>query len=277
MRSFIKYPGGKNKVFPEIKAILPNDFNNYHEPFLGSGSVFLNMSSEALLIGKTSFLNDINKDLMNVWEHVKYFPTPLFNDIDQFKDRFKDESFYYALRDIDRLPQYKEPSNYLRKASRFIILNKLGFNGLVRENEKGQSNVPWGKKDKNFGFFKLEQYLEIREMLLHTSLGSWGYIESLYLAEKDDLIYLDPPYQPSQKGGFTAYTGSWSEEDHQNLFVQLDQLTQNDVKWILSGHETEDYQKLYKNYNSKIISVKRSIGADKITRKNINEMLIWNY
>ena len=65
MNSFLKYPGGKTKELQIIKEFLPIKINRYFEPFVGGGSVYLNLNI------KQSFINDKSKDLINLYKFVK--------------------------------------------------------------------------------------------------------------------------------------------------------------------------------------------------------------
>ena len=37
---FIKWAGGKSRLISQLKNFIPEEFNNYFEPFVGSGALF---------------------------------------------------------------------------------------------------------------------------------------------------------------------------------------------------------------------------------------------
>ena len=64
MKPIIKYQGGKTKELPLIKKLLPPNITAVIEPFCGGAAV-------SWALNKPAVLNDINKDLMNLYEVVK--------------------------------------------------------------------------------------------------------------------------------------------------------------------------------------------------------------
>ena len=38
---FVKWAGGKRQLIPQIKERMPEKYNNYYEPFVGGGAVFV--------------------------------------------------------------------------------------------------------------------------------------------------------------------------------------------------------------------------------------------
>ena len=60
IKPIVKWIGGKNKIMNKIIDKLPPKFNNYYEPFVGGGSVFLSIPYT-----EKAYINDFNKDLIN--------------------------------------------------------------------------------------------------------------------------------------------------------------------------------------------------------------------
>ncbi len=65
MKPFLKYPGDKIKKFPLSDKCKTDTIARYFEPFVGEGSVFLNMEIQ------NSYINDKSTDLANLYTCVK--------------------------------------------------------------------------------------------------------------------------------------------------------------------------------------------------------------
>lgn len=119
-RSPIKWVGGKRQLLSEILRYVPRDFGAYHEPFIGGGAVFFALSSLGLLKEQSTL-----------------------SDLDHLRKHENKESRYYAVRADNMLVGSKA-----RRAADLLFLNRTCFNGLYRENKKGQFNVPFGDNPK---------------------------------------------------------------------------------------------------------------------------------
>ena len=74
-------------------------------------------------------------------------------------------------------------------------------------------------------------------------------------AQKNDFIYLDPPYQPISKySDFKRYTKDFFDEDDQkrlsNIFKKLDK---KGCKLLSSNSYSKQILSLYENFNIKIV------------------------
>ena len=111
----IKWVGGKRQLIHEIKKHMPQQYNRYFEPFIGGAALFFELKQ------KNSFINDYNPELTNLYEIIKSKPKELIADLKKHKNS---EEYYYDLRALDRDPQKYKKISKVKKASRFIFLNK---------------------------------------------------------------------------------------------------------------------------------------------------------
>ena len=65
VKSFIKWAGGKEKELPIILSNLPQKFERYIEPFVGGGSVYLNINCDK------SIINDKSDELILLYNMIK--------------------------------------------------------------------------------------------------------------------------------------------------------------------------------------------------------------
>jgi len=270
LKPILKWVGGKRQIIMEIKEKIPKEYGKYYEPFLGGGSVFLSLRPDNAVI------NDYNSELINVYEVIKEDPKTLINYLREFKNTQED---YYIIRNLDKSDTFADlPKTY--RAARTIYLNKTCFNGLYRVNNKGQFNVPYGfykspKLTIENEINSLSEYLNSKSI----KILNVDYIHSLKYVRKNDLVYLDPPYDPiSKTSSFTSYTDKgFDREDQISLKKLCDNLNKKGVKFLLSNSATDFILDLYKEYNITLIDVKRNIAASSKNRKTVKEVLISNY
>ena len=65
---FVKWAGGKRQLLPQIKERMPEQYNNYFEPFVGGGAVTFE------LLPANALINDINKALINTYKQIQNVP-----------------------------------------------------------------------------------------------------------------------------------------------------------------------------------------------------------
>ena len=65
MSPVLKWAGGKTQLLEYIANRIPSEYNNYYEPFVGRGAVFLGISPQR------AFVNDINEQLVNLYTQLK--------------------------------------------------------------------------------------------------------------------------------------------------------------------------------------------------------------
>ncbi|HSL13189.1 MAG TPA: Dam family site-specific DNA-(adenine-N6)-methyltransferase [Nitrososphaeraceae archaeon] len=276
---FIKWAGGKSRLISQIKNFIPKDFNNYFEPFVGSGALFFYMVKSFKI--KREFcahLSDINSELINVYKTIKDNLTDLiqelqYNEIEYYKNP---KRFYYKLR------AENFEFNSIKKAARFITLNKTCYNGLYRVNKKDLFNVPIGKyiNPKICDFQNLTKVNQIMN-LTNTILEDYDYYNITLKIKENDFIYFDPPYHPlNETSKFTNYTSYGFDYNQQkrlaNFFYELDK---RKCKILLSNSDTTFVRDLYSSFTENIVSLKtlRSINSNSEKRKNHSELIIKNF
>jgi len=270
---FIKWVGGKRGLLKQILPLLPNEFENYFEPFLGGGALFFELSSQELHDNKKVILSDINWELINTYNVVKNSPNELISNLEEYKKEHSKE-FYYQIRELDRQKGYEKLSN-LDKATRFIYLNKTCFNGLYRVNKKGYFNTPIGSY-KNPNIADRDTILLASEALSSATIINQPFNKVLKSIKKDDFVYFDPPYYPlTDSSNFTSYDSSLFLEDEQfKLFELFDRLSDKGAKVLHSNSDTEFIKKLYKEYDINILNANRFINSKASARGKITEVLI---
>ena len=267
MKPIIKWVGGKAGNWQAIKEMLPLTYNRYYEPFLGGGAVLLELNP------KEAYVNDINSELINMYIQVREDVEGVIKELSTFDERHErwpdPAEYYYAVR-FEFNQHHGEKTT--KQAARFIYLNKHCFNGLYRENSKGEFNVPFNRK-KTGGSFDAEHLRKVSKQLKDVVFGNTDFENFVIGAEAESFIFIDSPYDNS----FTDYSKeSVGYEDHIRLAKTFKELSDKGCYCMLTNHDTPLIRDLYKDYNIKVIDVRRSINRNGNDRKG-KEVIITNY
>lgn len=266
----VKWAGGKSKILNSLSNFIPQRFNDYHEPFVGSGALFFHLIPALINNKGTAYLSDFVEELINLYHVIKVNVEGLINETK--KHRYE-KKYYYNLRSID-------PSKLsdVERASRILFLNKTCFNGLYRVNKKGQFNVSFG--DYNNPVIVDETTLRNASKAFQIANVFHADFEIvLNNAQKNDFIYLDPPYVPlSATSDFTQYTSnSFNISDHKRLKDAFDTLKARGCYVMLSNSATDFVTNLYAGYNIKTVNVSRAINSNPAKRGAVKELIILSY
>ncbi|MEJ2414930.1 MAG: Dam family site-specific DNA-(adenine-N6)-methyltransferase, partial [Sulfurimonas sp.] len=162
--------------------------------------------------------------------------------------------------------------------SRFIYLNKTGFNGLYRVNSKGECNVPFGKY-KNPKYCDSENIQACSELLKNTEIHNGDFEDIKEHVKEGDFVYFDPPYVPlNATSSFTGYTDQGFDEDMQLRLRELcDHINDIGAYFMLSNSSAKYVYELYQGYTIHEVKATRSINSDATKRGKITEVVVTNY
>ena len=274
-KPFVKWAGGKRQLIPTLVRNLPENFGTYYEPFLGGGALLFHILTERY--GKKCQVSDLNSDLILTYLTIRDKIDDLIKSLKNHEKKYyqNSSSYYYSIRESN-------PKHEIEKASRLIFLNRTCFNGLYRVNSKGRFNVPLGKYT-NPNIVNEENLRSVSKILKinHISLKCRDFETILRDAKKDDLIYLDPPYQPvSHTSNFTSYTNKdFAYDDLLRLAKFCMKLDSKGCKVLLSNSNSKNVSELFSNKPWKVSKIKanRAINSNSQKRKGHFELLIKNY
>ncbi len=273
-KPFVKWVGGKRQLlrqFRELGLYPPEDFNpmtnTYYEPFVGGGAVFFD------LLPKNAELSDLNNELVTTYNVIK-------NNVDELiqslQKHIYDKEYYLEVR-----AKKVEDLSDVDVASRFIFLNRTGFNGLYRVNKSGQFNVPFGRYN-NPVICDEDNLRRVSNALQDVTITHQDYKHVLKTAKSGDFIYLDPPYYPiNATSSFTSYTAEgFLEKEQTELRDTFVKLHEKGCFVMLSNSDTPFINELYSGIDGIIINkitAGRSINSKGSGRGKITEVLVTNY
>jgi len=265
MRSALKWAGGKKKIISEIASLLPKKGKKrLVEPFVGGGSVFLNLEFDEYL------LVDMNKDLINLFNIIKNQSTEFIADAQKFfnGDHNQAEKYY------DFRNQFNQSDDPYERSLLFLYLNRHGYNGLCRYNKSGGYNVPFGKY--KHPYFPNEELKYFAEKAQKATFVQGDFETAFFQLEANDVVYCDPPYSPiNPTSNFTAYTGnSFTDEDQQRLVGCAEVAKNKNIPTLISNHYVDFTRELYKDATKKkLFQVQRSISQKGKGRIKVKEIL----
>jgi DNA adenine methylase len=264
-KPFLKFPGNKHKIIGDIKRLIgKGKGKRLVEPFVGSGAVFMGTDFDSYL------LCDTNKDLIGLFNNLKNYPQATIKETKKyFSPSYNTPDEYYRLRTMFNTLG----DEVIEKSALFVYLNRHSFNGLCRYNSKGEFNVPFGKYAcpkapvVQMELFAIKAQKATFEVL--------DFKDCLKQVNKDDVVYCDPPYVPiSITSNFTSYSDKiFSLSDHDRLAKELNHLSTQGIKIILSNSDTEFSRNLYPLAKFENIEVRRTISCKANGRNMAKEIL----
>lgn len=271
----IKWVGGKGKLIDQLSQYFPDNFNEYFEPFMGGGAVFFHLSPQ----GK-AHLNDVNKDLINLYRTIKTDTDLLIKELKKLEEKYirlnedARKDFYYKIR-MRYNQRINEP---VIQSAYFVFLNKTGYNGLYRVNSSGGFNVPFGQYKKP-SILDAENLYLIADLLKNKKFQNVDFVEAVNSAKKGDFVYFDPPYHPlNETSDFTSYTkDSFGVVDQERLAETFKDLDKRGCLVMLSNSATPFIKRLYSNFRQETVQANRAINCKAKGRGKIDELLILNY
>lgn len=274
VKPYLKWAGGKRQLLPVIENYIPdeNEINTYYEPFIGAGAVlFARQPSHAVI-------NDHNTQLITTYKVIKEHVDELIHLLQIHKESNTKE-YFYDIREQDRKLDKFNTLTDVEKAARFIYLNKTCYNGLYRVNSQGLFNVPFGKY-KNPAICEEVTLREINKYFNSSNISilNGDFSEALKTASKGDFVYLDPPYHSPNNMNFTGYqAGGFNEGEQVRLYETFLELSNKNVKCLLSNSDTDFIRDLYKDFTIHTVKATRAINSDASKRGKVNEVLVQNW
>lgn len=292
-KPFLKWVGGKTQIINHIISKIPKEINNYHEPFLGGGSVLFAVLSlqqqNKIIIKNNIYAYDNNKDLINLYIHIQNNSDELYSLINLYIKEYDSinttiinrnpinyeeaitskESYYYWLR-----KKYNNiKKNTIECSALFILINKLCFRGLYREGPNG-FNVPYGHYKKTPTIISKKDLNNIKDLIKNVKFINCSFTDSFKNFKEGDFVYLDPPYAPENTTSFVGYLkDGFNLETHKLLFNEIINLS--NIRFVMSNSDVKLVTNYFNEYYCENIIAKRAINSKK-PGSTTSEVIIYN-
>jgi len=294
-KPFMKWLGGKSQIINEIIKKVPKKINNYHEIFLGGGSVLLAVLSlekaGEIVIKNKVYAYDLNEPLINIYKNIQSNKDELFEYITQYITEYDNitgesvnrspatveeaktskESYYYWIRSMFN----SMDKNTIEYSAVFMFLNKTCFRGVYREGPKG-FNVPYGHYKNTPTIITKVELDTISELIKDVEFICGDFRKSMLNIKKGDYVYLDPPYAPETKTSFVKYTKEGFDlECHTALINEIKKIKSKNIKFAMSNSKVTLITENFDDCNMDDIIARRAINS-KNPESVTTEVIIYN-
>jgi len=196
LKSPLRYPGGKSRAIPKILEQLPESFSELREPFVGGGSVFINIRQKFPAV--KVWINDLNYDLYCFWKIAQANTGELAGRITKIKNETNNGR---GLFDEFR-GSLKENLSDFDRALRFFILNRITFSGTV--DSGGYSELAYHSR---FTHSSISRLLSLEPLLQNVKITNLGYRDVILEPGNNVFVFLDPPYLVATKSRLYGKNG----------------------------------------------------------------------
>ena len=220
----IPYQGSKRKLAAEIIKYMPNNLNCLYEPFAGSAAITLAAASNKL--ARSFVISDKLEPLADLWLMIIKEPHHLIEEYSSmWHEQLSDPSAYY-LKIRTEYNKTNSPAALLYLIAR-CVKNAIRFNGSGEFNQ-GADKRRLGLKPEKLAKEVLKTSILLKNK---TEIQSGDFRTILNSASKNDLVYMDPPWQ-----------GTSGKRDHRYAFLlqidelitELESLNSKNIPFILS-------------------------------------------
>jgi DNA adenine methylase len=277
----LKWAGGKRQILSEIHGTFPPESvsDTYHEPFFGGGALFFKTGPY-----NYGTINDINKRLMNFYRVVRENPPELIEALESFKPpesppdpdyEFSElnrkgkpvDNYYYQQRELFNRRPNGERVDKIEEAALLLYLNRTCYNGLYRENQSGEFNVPIGS-NSNPDWVRSSRIHKASQALVNVEIFGEDFSYVKNYVQENDLVYFDPPYRPLPKSSsFVEYSSEAFGTDEQKRLRDLAKKL-NELGAYVVISNSPPVRELYENHAGFHIE---SVGANRVINSNADD------
>ena len=220
----IPYQGSKRNLADEILPCFPNNVQTLLEPFAGSAAITL--AAAAHKKAERFHINDLNKPLIDLWRAIVNTPEKLAKQYEAlWLSQLDDPRAFYD--------QVREQFNLTGNSDCFLYLLARCVKASVRYNANGEFNQSPDNRRKGACPRTMREHILAASYLLrgNATFTSKNYRDVLSLAGKNDLVYMDPPYQGVCRNRDCRYLGT---VQFREFAEALEHLNSKGIKYIVS-------------------------------------------
>ncbi|BAZ06644.1 DNA adenine methylase [Calothrix sp. NIES-3974] len=265
-KSPLRYPGGKSKALDQILPHVPLNIDEYREPFIGGGSVFLAIKQLFGCRIKQYWINDLNFDLCCFWLYAKTENEALADEVSRIKKKYTNGRDLFNDLTGDDLKL-----NDFERAVRFFVLNRITFSGTVDSGGYSQQAF-----ERRFTNSSIDRLRDICVYLSSVHITCGDYEDLLFQDGKNVFIFLDPPYLSATKSKLYGRKGNLHTAfDHERFAKNMRECPH---KWLITYDDSPEIREMFSFAN--ITAWALQYGMNNYKQESAaqgQELLIKNY
>jgi len=270
LKTPLRYPGGKSRACIKLEKFIPDlrDYTDYHEPFLGGGSVAIHITKKYPHLNV--WVNDLYEPLYNFWRVLQDSGAELAERIGELKSQHPEpESAKDLFLNTKEIVNDHTESN-LSRAVAFYIVNKCSFSGLTESSSFSQQ-----ASISNFSVRGIEKLPGYSQIIKDWKITNKSY-EELLTDSKEVFTYLDPPYDI--KDNLYGKKGSMHNGfNHDDFAADCDRFIGPQLISYNSSQLVKNRFQGWRAGEFDLTYTMRSIGEYMREQKDRKELVLMNY
>jgi DNA adenine methylase len=227
IKSPLRYPGGKSRAIQRMEVLLPDEFDEYREPFVGGGSFFIHLKQKRPDL--KIWINDLNFELYLFWKYAQENSEKLAEEVEKVRNKRPDGQKLFDELVKDDISKWSE----FDRAVRFFILNRITFSGVVEAGGYSQQAF-----DTRFTPSSIERLAEVGKVLEGVKITNVDYSELLKDDNERIFAFLDPPYFTASKSKLYGKNGALHTGfDHDKFAREMKKCKQ---LWLITYDESDE-------------------------------------
>jgi len=263
IKSPLRYPGGKSRAVELIASLLP-DFDEFREPFLGGGSVFVHTKQR--FPQKTFWINDLYFELFKFWEIAQNNINGLLEKIYEWRGQFR------VGKELHRFLNHNLANfNDLERATAFFIYNRITFSGTTLSG--GFSERAFHER---FTESSIQRLIPFACLIQEAMITNFDYKKLIHAEGNNVFLFLDPPYYSATKSALYGKNGHLHKSFEHTEFAAIMKTCPH--RWLITYDDSEHIRDLFSF--ASIIPWNLTYGMRNVTEtsnQNGKEIFISNY
>lgn len=230
IKSPLRYPGGKSRAVELISTLMP-EFDEFREPFLGGGSIFI--YAKQRFPNKKFWVNDLYLELFKFWEMTQKDVSVLIDKIYEWRNQFPIGKELHKF-----LNENLATFNDLERATAFFIYNRITFSGTSLSG--GYSE---GAFTGRFTESSIQRLHDFAKVINGSTITNLSYEELVKCDGENVFIFLDPPYYSATKSALYGKNGNMHKSfNHEKL---ADEMKECKHKWLITYDDSPYIRDLF--------------------------------